>query len=237
MQVSRPRVAVVGHVEWVQFARVSHLPRAGEVIHAHGAFEEPAGGGGVAAVQLAGQARELHSRNAPASGGLLEGAVRVDHLAGARDVGHARELHPLDVAHHRDPRPARLHGGSLTQSARRAADLRECPTWRATTCSTSFAGVVDNAPAGPGAGARRLDLSARGRRGDRARPRRAAALARGRIRTRSGARHLRARRADVARPRRTRRDRPAPLDAGRRVRPGARRGADRAGRLSAPQAS
>ena len=53
MQVSRPRVAVVGHVEWVQFARVPHVPRAGEVIHAHDAFEEPAGGGGVAAVQLA----------------------------------------------------------------------------------------------------------------------------------------------------------------------------------------
>jgi ribokinase len=53
MQVSRPRVAVVGHVEWVQFARVPHVPRAGEVVHAHGAFEEPAGGGGVAAVQLA----------------------------------------------------------------------------------------------------------------------------------------------------------------------------------------
>ena len=53
MQASRPKVAVVGHVEWVQFARVPHVPRAGEVIHAHGAFEEPAGGGGVAAVQLA----------------------------------------------------------------------------------------------------------------------------------------------------------------------------------------
>ena len=53
MQVSRPRVAVVGHVEWVQFARVPHVPRAGEVIHAHDVFEEPAGGGGVAAVQLA----------------------------------------------------------------------------------------------------------------------------------------------------------------------------------------
>jgi ribokinase len=53
MQVSRPRVAVVGHVEWVQFARVPHVPRAGEVVHAHDAFEEPAGGGGVAAVQLA----------------------------------------------------------------------------------------------------------------------------------------------------------------------------------------
>ncbi len=53
MRASRPRVAVVGHVEWVQFARVPHVPRAGEVVHAREAFEEPAGGGAVAAVQLA----------------------------------------------------------------------------------------------------------------------------------------------------------------------------------------
>jgi ribokinase len=43
----------VGHVEWVKFARVSHVPRAGEVLHASDPFEEPAGGGAVAAVQLA----------------------------------------------------------------------------------------------------------------------------------------------------------------------------------------
>jgi ribokinase len=53
MRASRPRVAVVGHVEWVQFARVPHVPLAGEVVHAREPFEEPAGGGGVAAVQLA----------------------------------------------------------------------------------------------------------------------------------------------------------------------------------------
>jgi ribokinase len=47
------RVAVVGHVEWVQFARVEHVPSAGEVVHARDPFEEPAGGGAVAAVQLA----------------------------------------------------------------------------------------------------------------------------------------------------------------------------------------
>ncbi len=46
-------MAVVGHVEWVQFARVPHVPLAGEVVHASDPFEEPAGGGGVAAVQLA----------------------------------------------------------------------------------------------------------------------------------------------------------------------------------------
>lgn len=44
---------MVGHVEWVTFARVPHVPRVGEVMHAHDPFEEPAGGGAVAAVQLA----------------------------------------------------------------------------------------------------------------------------------------------------------------------------------------
>ena len=44
---------MVGHVEWVTFARVPHVPQAGEVMHAHDPFEEPAGGGAVAAVQLA----------------------------------------------------------------------------------------------------------------------------------------------------------------------------------------
>ncbi|MGA8364115.1 MAG: PfkB family carbohydrate kinase [Solirubrobacteraceae bacterium] len=43
----------MGHVEWVRFARVSHMPRVGEIVHAREPFEEPAGGGAVAAVQLA----------------------------------------------------------------------------------------------------------------------------------------------------------------------------------------
>ncbi len=53
MSSGQPRVAVVGHVEWVQFARVAHVPSAGEVAHAREVLEEPAGGGAVAAVQLA----------------------------------------------------------------------------------------------------------------------------------------------------------------------------------------
>ncbi|MGO9763986.1 MAG: PfkB family carbohydrate kinase [Solirubrobacteraceae bacterium] len=53
MSSSHLHVAVVGHVEWVQFARVEHVPCAGEVVHASDPFEEPAGGGAVAAVQLA----------------------------------------------------------------------------------------------------------------------------------------------------------------------------------------
>jgi ribokinase len=53
MRGNQPRVAVVGHVEWVRFARVSHMPQPGEIVHARDPFEEPAGGGAVAAVQLA----------------------------------------------------------------------------------------------------------------------------------------------------------------------------------------
>jgi ribokinase len=52
VRLSGLKVAVVGHVEWVQFARVSHVPSAGEVVHASDPFEEPAGGGAVAAVHL-----------------------------------------------------------------------------------------------------------------------------------------------------------------------------------------
>ena len=47
------QVAVVGHVEWVEFARVDHVPAAGEIVPALETWEEPAGGGAVAAVQLA----------------------------------------------------------------------------------------------------------------------------------------------------------------------------------------
>ena len=47
------RVAVVGHVEWVIFARVPRLPEQGAIVHARDVWEEAAGGGGVAAVQLA----------------------------------------------------------------------------------------------------------------------------------------------------------------------------------------
>jgi ribokinase len=40
-------------VEWVEFARVPHMPGAGEIVHATEVWEEPAGGGPVVAVQLA----------------------------------------------------------------------------------------------------------------------------------------------------------------------------------------
>lgn len=53
VKTSPPKVAVVGHVEWVTFGRVPHIPKEGEIVHAEDPFDEPAGGGAVAAVQLA----------------------------------------------------------------------------------------------------------------------------------------------------------------------------------------
>jgi ribokinase len=46
------KTAVVGHVEWARFARVPHMPAAGDLVHVSETWEEPGGGGGVAAVQL-----------------------------------------------------------------------------------------------------------------------------------------------------------------------------------------
>jgi len=47
------RVAVVGHVEWVDFAVVPRLPRPGEIMQVDEFWQEAAGGGAVAAVQMA----------------------------------------------------------------------------------------------------------------------------------------------------------------------------------------
>jgi ribokinase len=47
------RAAVIGHVEWVEFARVEAMPRAGAIVHAQESWAEAGGGGAVAARQLA----------------------------------------------------------------------------------------------------------------------------------------------------------------------------------------
>jgi ribokinase len=46
-------VAVVGHVEWVEFLRVERVPEAGSIVSVREVWGEPAGGGAVAAVRLA----------------------------------------------------------------------------------------------------------------------------------------------------------------------------------------
>jgi ribokinase len=46
------RVAVVGHVEWVEFARVDRVPGPGDIVHSRETWEGAGGGGAVAAVEL-----------------------------------------------------------------------------------------------------------------------------------------------------------------------------------------
>lgn len=77
------RYAVVGHVEWIEFLRVPHVPLAGEIAHASESWQEPGGGGGVAAVQL----------------GRMAGEVLFYTALGDDELGHraATELSQLGV--------------------------------------------------------------------------------------------------------------------------------------------
>ena len=77
------RVAVVGHVEWAEFARVEAVPEPGAIVQALEDWEEPAGGGAVAAVQLA----------------RLAGECLFLTALGDDDLGHRakRELEALGV--------------------------------------------------------------------------------------------------------------------------------------------
>ena len=40
------KLAVVGHVEWIEFLRVEAVPRPGAIVGAQEAWEEPAGKAG-----------------------------------------------------------------------------------------------------------------------------------------------------------------------------------------------
>jgi ribokinase len=46
------KCAVIGHVEWIEFATVERVPLPGEIVHAEETWEQAGGGGAVAAVQL-----------------------------------------------------------------------------------------------------------------------------------------------------------------------------------------
>ncbi len=91
------RVAVVGHLEWCEFAEVPRVPAPGEIVHAAHAFQQPAGGGAVAAVQL----------------GKLAGSATLFTAFGDDETGHRAhaELSELGVD---------LEGGFRPEPQRRA---------------------------------------------------------------------------------------------------------------------
>jgi ribokinase len=96
--VSGPRVAVVGHIEWLDFALVDRLPVAGEIVTAREHFAVAAGGGAVAAVQLR----------------LLAGAA--DFFTVVGDDEHGR----LSVAELRAQRGLDVHATTRPVAQRRA---------------------------------------------------------------------------------------------------------------------
>ena len=90
------KVAVVGHVEWIEFLRVESVPRPGEIVGAQETWEEPGGSGGVAAAELA----------------RLAGNAALYCLLGGDELG-ARARVRLEAA------GVRVHSGPTDESQRR----------------------------------------------------------------------------------------------------------------------
>jgi ribokinase len=80
----------VGHVEWVEFARVPRFPAVGTIVHADDFWTEPAGGGSVMARQLA----------------LLAGRCEFFTVLGDDELGHrsARRLAEVGIDVHAEYR-------------------------------------------------------------------------------------------------------------------------------------
>ena len=91
------KVAVLGHSEWIDFAVTRALPEPGEILHTNEFWEEAAGGGAVAAVQMV---------------KLTGAAVFVTALA-RDDLGRetAEQLAGLGVTVHAAPRDGRQRRG------------------------------------------------------------------------------------------------------------------------------
>ena len=84
------RVAVVGHVEWIEFARVERFPEPGAIVQATKTWEQAGGGGAVAAVQLAALAGRATLYTALGNDDLAERAVAELSGRGVRVVAAKR---------------------------------------------------------------------------------------------------------------------------------------------------
>jgi ribokinase len=93
----------VGHVEWLTFAQVARLPRPGEIVIAGANWEDAAGGGAIAAVQMARLGGEAwlytalgdDERSALARAALEDRGVRIE--AGTRSVPLRRAFAHLEA--------------------------------------------------------------------------------------------------------------------------------------------
>jgi hypothetical protein len=75
-----------------------------------------------------GQSGKLHRRDGSSSGRLSDWVLCVHDLTGARNVVHAREGDPLDVAYYGDFETARVHGRSVTHTGDYTVRADGCST-------------------------------------------------------------------------------------------------------------
>jgi ribokinase len=92
-----PRIAVVGHVEWVQFLRVDHLPLRGEIQSARREKAQAGGGAVVAAAALAEMGAQVDFYGAVGSDAMGDSAIEELSERGitvqmARRPGPTREV-------------------------------------------------------------------------------------------------------------------------------------------------
>jgi ribokinase len=96
-----PRVAVIGHFEWVTHTR-GEVPAAGEIVHLDQAFEEPAGGGAVTAAHVARLGASCRFITAIGDDASADEAVRrlrangIEVTACRRPVPHPKALTIVD---------------------------------------------------------------------------------------------------------------------------------------------
>ena len=69
------RLAVIGHVEWVTFARAPFVPKPGEIVHLEDPYSQPAGGGATTAVALARMGAEVTFYTSLGSDGRARGPL------------------------------------------------------------------------------------------------------------------------------------------------------------------
>lgn len=96
------RLAVVGHVEWIDFVLVDRPPHPGEILRSSVAWDEPAGGGAVAAVELARLAGSCTLFTAVGDDGIGAGIAAalaphgVEVVAAVRPGPHRRGITLID---------------------------------------------------------------------------------------------------------------------------------------------
>ena len=127
------RFAVVGHVEWIEFGRFTHVPEPGEIIDATEWFSEAAGSAAVVAVQLA----------------KLSGDVDFFTALGNDERGR-RAARAADRARRARPRRARATrcsaGASSTSTTTASARSRSSGSATRPTATTTCRGSASTAP-------------------------------------------------------------------------------------------